>query len=57
MQFTLKGTHDETVVFEDIAGQVHGKTNYRMVVTGSDGIRKADIRIDVEDIKRLAKAS
>jgi len=55
MQFTLKGKHGETVEFQDVTGQ--GKARYRMVVTSSDGTEKAHVEIDVEDIKRLAKAS
>ena len=58
MQFTLKGKHGETVEFTDVTGQVRGTSSrYRMVVKGSDGVKKADVEIDVEDIKRLAKAS
>jgi hypothetical protein len=58
MQFTLKGKHGETVEFTDVTGQVRGTSlRYRMVVNGSDGVKKADVEIDVEDIKRLAKAS
>ena len=57
MQITMTARHGETVEFVDIVGQVHGKTRYRMVVKGSDGVKKADVEIDVEDIKRLAKAS
>ena len=58
MQFTLKGKHGETVEFTDIVGQVRGTSpRYRMVVKGSDGVKKTDVEIDVEDIKRLAKAS
>jgi len=58
MQFTLKGRHDETVEFTDIVGQVRGTSpRYRMVVKGSDGVKTSDVEIDVEDIKRLAKAS
>jgi hypothetical protein len=58
MQFILKGKHGETVEFTDVTGQVRGTSlRYRMVVNGSDGVKKADVEIDVEDIKRLAKAS
>ena len=57
MQITMTASRGETVEFVDIVGQVHGKTRYRMVVKGSDGVKKADVEIDVEDIKRLAKAS
>jgi hypothetical protein len=57
MQFTLKGKHGETVAFEDIVGRVNGQARYRMVVTSSDGVKKADVELDAEDIKRLAKAS
>ena len=56
MQFTLKGKHGETVDFKDVTG-LQGKARYRMVVTGSNGVKHADVEIDVEDIKRLAKAS
>ena len=57
MQITMTARHGETVEFVDIVGQVHGKARYRMVVKGSDGVKKADVEIDIEDIKRLAKAS
>jgi hypothetical protein len=58
MQFTLKGKHGETVEFTDQGDQVRGTSpRYRMVVWGSDGVKKGDVEIDVEDIKRLAKAS
>jgi hypothetical protein len=58
MQFTLKGKYGETVEFVDVAKNIgQGTARYRMVVTGSDGVKKADVEIDVEDIKRLAKAS
>jgi hypothetical protein len=59
MQFTLKGKHGETVEFEDVAKNSgpYLARRYRMVVTGSNGVKKADVEIDVEDIKRLAKAS
>ena len=58
MQFTLKGRYGETVEFVDVAKNIgHGTARYRMVVKDSNGVKHADVEIDVEDIKRLAKAS